>query len=228
MKKLTIGNIVDFRTKSPVSQITLIKELNKPKEPKEESEGSGGHYWISSLSAIRNALKQDNKLPILEKTEQLEEKLETESKGINKIRWQKNIDMLNRFENYDFSILQPKVPFEVLKGLDGKAPLIIHGVPVTLIPDYIVAFEEKGVKKIGSAMFVGRTKQFQSPDLAIFNDALYRYVVTNVSSEYEVSKELCQVVDVMDLSLVKYTDVESGKTPSHLDNTLIDIKKLIN
>lgn len=224
MKSLTIGNVVDFKNRSKNSQITLLKKLNNPKDPEEKQES--GHYWISALSAIKNALKMDDALLIQEKINVLEDKLESEEKHINKIRWQKNIDMLNRFENYDFSKFQPKVSFSVLKGLDQKLPLLIQGLSVKLSPDYVVSFEEGGIKKIGAAMFVGRTKKFNRDDLAIFNDALYRYLCKNKPDSYEVSKELCGVIDVITMKSIRYSDIANTNGTLLLEDTLKEIKKL--
>ncbi|WGQ09783.1 hypothetical protein QG516_25035 [Pedobacter gandavensis] len=225
MEKITIGNIVDFRNRSSASQISLINQLNRPKNPEEKS---GGHYWVSALSAIKNAVKLDNHQPIADKISILEDTLETEQKHINKVRWQRNIDMLHRFEDYDFSRLQPKSKFRILKGLDEKIPLIIQGLPIKVTPDVIFAFEDNGVKKIGSTMFVGKLKEYNLEDLAMFNDALYRYLTKNKDQDFEVCKDCCIVVDVINLNFVSFSQIASGKLTTHLENTLKDIKRLAN
>lgn len=224
MDKLSIANVVDFRNRSAISQITLINNLKKSKDPEDKKDG--GNYWISCLSAIKNSLKQDNRMPIAEKIVKLEETLEIEDKDNNKVRWQRNLDVLHRFEGYDFSQLQPKTEFKVLKGLDEKSPLIIQGLPIKITPDYIVSFKENDIKKIGSVLFVGKINQFKNEDLALFNDALFRYVLKNKGEDYQISKELCIVVDFINLKSIKYTDIDSGKVSSKLDATLKDIKKL--
>ena len=224
MDKLSIANVVDFRNRSAASQVTLINNLKKTKDPEKKEEG--GNYWVSCLSAIKNSLKQDSSIPIEEKIVKLEETLETEDKHINKVRWQRNLDILHRFEDYDFSQLQPKTEFTILKGLDEKAPLIIQGLAIKITPDYIVSFKENGIKKIGAVLFVGKIKQFKKEDLALFNDALYRYVSKNKGEDFQISKQLCVVVDFMNLNILKYSDLSSGKISSKLDATLKDIKKL--
>lgn len=224
MEKITIANVVDFKNKSAASQITLINKLNRPKNPDEKSEG--GHYWISALSAIKSALKLDNHQPIADKIGMLEDILETEQKHINKVRWQRNIDMLHRFEEYDFSRLQPRTSFRILKGLDERVPLIIQGLPIKVTPDVIFAFEENGIKKIGSAMFVGKLKEYRLDDLAMFNDALYRFLKKNKGQEFEVCQECCFVIDIFSLNVVSFSQIADGSLSTYLDDTLEQISRL--
>jgi len=225
MDKISIANVVDFRNRSDASRITMMNNLKKTKDPKEKKEG--GNYWVSCLSAIKSALKKDSHLPISEKLKKLEDTLETEENKNNKVRWQRNLDILHRFEDYDFSQLQPKNEFKVLKSLDEKTPLTIQGIPIKIIPDYVMSFEEDGIKKIGSVIFVGKIRQFKHEDLAVFTDALYRYISLNKAEDFQVSKEFCIVVDFMNLNIIKYSDLDRGELASKLDATLKDMKKLV-
>ncbi|WP_285008608.1 hypothetical protein [Pedobacter faecalis] len=226
IEKVSIGDVVEFSRKSPTSQVTMANKLKKPKSSDEKKDG-GGNYWANCLSAIKSALKKDSHLPISEKITQLEKTLRAEKIQRNKDRWQRNLDILHGFEDFDFSTLQPRTPFEVLKGLDEKMPLIIEDLPIKVKPDYIVSFEDKGVKMIGAVLFVGKKKKFERENLAVFADALYRYLSKNKGAEYQVSKTVCTVVDFITLRVVRYSGIDNESLTSSLDEILRKIRVLV-
>jgi len=58
MKKVTVKNLIKFRGKNDRTKITFVNNLRN--EKKKSDDGSGGDYWISCLSAIRNTFKSNN------------------------------------------------------------------------------------------------------------------------------------------------------------------------
>ena len=92
MRTLSIKDIILFRKKADKNKKKFAIEINVEKE-KKETEG-GGHYWISSLSAISNSFKSNDLQLIADKISTLEEKMEgTDYKG-TKIMYKRNIDIL--------------------------------------------------------------------------------------------------------------------------------------
>lgn len=115
MKKVTVKNLIEFRGKNERTKITYVNNLKK--EKKKSDDGSGGDYWISCLSAIRNAFRLDNDDLLDEKIELLQAKIEvTENKGI-KNQFQRNIDIINSFKDHDFQYLKPNTDLIFLKQL---------------------------------------------------------------------------------------------------------------
>ena len=64
MKKISVKNIVVFRSKSEKNQKTFLNSLNKEKDV--NSEG-GGDYWVRSLSALSAAVKEKSTEPVKNK-----------------------------------------------------------------------------------------------------------------------------------------------------------------
>jgi len=58
MEKVTVKNLIEFRGKNQRTKITFVHNLKKEKKKSEDD--SGGDYWISCLSAIRNSFRFDN------------------------------------------------------------------------------------------------------------------------------------------------------------------------
>src|SRR5690554_5332471 len=113
MKKITIKNLVEFRRKNERSRFTYVKSLKK--EKKKSEDGSGGDYWISCLSTIRNVFKTDNYELIDEKIEILFDKIKLIDNKRVKLQFQKNINILNSFKDFDFKHLKPTTDVKFLK-----------------------------------------------------------------------------------------------------------------
>lgn len=73
MKKKTVKNLIEFRGKNDRTRITYINNLNK--EIEKSNDESGGDYWISCLSAIRNTFKSKNLDLLDEKINLLHDKI---------------------------------------------------------------------------------------------------------------------------------------------------------
>lgn len=224
MEKISISNIVAFRKKSTASQITLVNNLKKPKPPTKDE--NGGNYWVHSLSVVSNAFKTCTNEEILEKADIVSEKKHASQNKQSKIMFQKNIDVLLRFEEYDFSKLRPEGDLQYFKKPKDISILNIEGLPIQVLPHHVYSFEEKGIKKIGSSWFVAKKDGYRQEELAIFTDASYRYLKTNYGEKYEVSPQFCLTIDVMNLNLSPYTQILEGKVNPLLDSTLEFMKTL--
>lgn len=105
IKKITIKSVVEFRRKDEKRRLAFLNGLLPEKESKEDDKG-GGDYgsvaWVPYQMSFTIWKKRiDGKIAELE--DWIEE---TEHKG-TKVRWQRNIDILHNFEDFDFESLRP-------------------------------------------------------------------------------------------------------------------------
>lgn len=225
MEKISISNIVEFRRKSPKSQITFINNLKVPKPKSKPDEG--GNYWVHSLSTIGSVFKSEQNDLLGEKIEVLREKHSASDAKISKDMFQRNIKILSDFEDFKFSKLKPNLELNYLPKPNDKSILIIKGVPIQVLPQHVFTFEEKGIKKIGAVWFVAKLGGFEKEELALFTDALYRYLKHNYSGKFEIETNYCVAIDVIALRSLRYTKIQEGTIVSSLNPTLDSIKKIL-
>ncbi|MEN5058452.1 hypothetical protein [Sphingobacterium kitahiroshimense] len=106
MNKITVTNLVDFGRKGDKGRQTLINNLKVPKVSNPED--GGGDYWIAALSCLARAFKDNAQNIIGEKIDELIEKIEVHEAKITKDMHQRNINILQDFEEFDFNILKPE------------------------------------------------------------------------------------------------------------------------
>lgn len=224
MKKVTVKNLIEFRGKNERTKITYVNNLKK--EKKKSDDGSGGDYWISCLSAIRNAFRLDNDDLLDEKIELLQAKIEvTENKGI-KNQFQRNIDIINSFKDHDFQYLKPNTDLIFLKQPKVKSILEIKGLPIEAKPCHIYTFSENNSNEIGGIWFVAQLKGFKRSELGMFVDILYRYLVKHYSEDFYVSPKYCIAIDLFNGHDLSYSDIENGDIPILIDATIDELKKV--
>ena len=226
MEKITIKNLIEFRKKSERSRKTLINNLNKERIATEES--GGGDYWISCLSTIGNVFKYDNQDLLNEKIETLFEKINiTDSKRI-KTQFQRNIDILNNFEDFDFENIKPKTELSFLKKPKFKSIINIKGYPIQARPNHVFSFETdiENFLEIGSVWFVAKLNGFTRSELGMFTEILYRYLNKHYSDEYSINPYYVVAVDVYNGLEVRYEDILKGEVPMLIESTLDEISKL--
>jgi len=225
MEKITIKNLVEFRGKNERTRITFVNNLKKEKK-KSDDDGSGGDYWISCLSAIRNAFKYDDSELLDEKIELLNEKIQlTESRRI-KNQFQRNIDILNNFKDYDVQHLRPSTDLNFLKQSKDNSLIDINGLPIEAKPCHIFTFSENNSEEIGGVWFVSKLKGFEKSELGMFTDMIYRYLDKHFSKDFFVNPNYCIAVDLYNGQEVNYSDIKNGKIPILLDRTIEALKKV--
>ena len=224
MEKVTIKNLIDFQRKTDRTKKTFVNNLKREKNSVDMS--GGGDYWRSCLSAISNTFRYDNPDLLDEKIELLREKIKySEIKRI-KEQFQRNIDILSNFEDFDFEHIKPKADLTFHKQPKIKSIIDINGFPVEVKPSHVFSFSDNKSDEIGAVWFVAKLDGYKKRELGMFADILYRYLNEHFSNDYFVNPFYCIAVDVFKGQEVRYTKIQKGKIPILLDSTLEEIKNI--
>ncbi len=217
INKLPIKKLVEFRRLSDKRQSNFAQRL---KFPKESNPDGGGDYWIPSISGLSNAYKSNSNLIVKEKLEELLNKLEVTKHNNTRKMYQRNIDILYNYEDFDFSTWRPISNLEFVKHKSSE-PIVIKNIPIQTTPSHVFSFGKKEKPSIGAIKFVTWQEGFHPIDLGIFSDATYRYLSEHYSKKYIVDPDFCLTIDAPQVRLVTYKQVLNGEISSSLD-VLID------
>jgi len=223
MEKITIKNLIDFRRKNERTRITFVHNLKKEKK---SDDSSGGDYWISCLSAITNAFKYENTDLLEAKIELLRDKIKYSQIKRIKDQFQRNIDILSNFQDFDFQHLKPNSDLTFLKQPKIKSIIDIKGFPVESKPSLIFSFSENNSEEVGGIWFVAKLNGFKKTELGMFVDILYRYLEKRYSKDFYVNPNYCIAVDLFNGQDVNYSEIQNGDIPILIDSTIDEIKKL--
>lgn len=224
MEKVTVKNLIEFRGKNDRTKITFVNNLRKEKIKDDES--SGGDYWISCLSTIRNSFKFDNADLLDEKIGLLQDKINVSAIKRIKDQFQRNIDIINNFKDYDLQNLKPNVDLTFLKQPKNQTILNIKGFPIEAKPCHIFSFSENNNEEIGGIWFVAQLNGFTKSELGMFVDILYRHLRKHYSKQFYVNPNYCIAIDLFNGQEAKYIEIQNGKIPILIDLTLDDLNKL--
>ena len=225
MKKITIKKLIEFRGKNDRTKITVVSNLKK-ETIKSDDSSLGGDYWISCLSSIRNAFKYDNMDLLDEKIDLLKVKINVSEIKRIKDQFQRNIDIINSFKEYDFQHLKPNADLTFLKQLKQNTILDIKKIPVEAKPCHIFTFSKDNIEQIGGVWFIAQLKGFKKSELGMFADILYRYLKKHYSKDFNVNPSFCIAVDLFNSQDVNYSEIQNGSIPILIDSTIDEIKKL--
>lgn len=224
MEKITVKELIKFRGKNDKSKITFVNNLKKEKQKPEGS--SGGDYWISCLSALRNTFKYGNTDLLDEKIELLRDKINATSDKRIKDQFQRNLEIVNNFKDYDFIYLKPNEDLSFLKQAKNKKLLDIKDLPIEAKPCHIFSFSENNSEEIGGVWFIAQLNGFTRSELGMFADILYRYLSENYSQNFYVNPNYCFAVDLYNGQEVNFTELKNGNLPFLIDSTLENFKKI--
>lgn len=223
MKKVTIKNLIDFKRKSEKSKLTFKNNLKKEKNAALEG---GGDYWISCVSAICNAFKKSDKEILNQKITEIKEKLLITTAKITKTQFQRNIDILENFADFDLEHLKPKVKIEMIPQPKEKSIIQINGLPIEARPSFVFTFSENGSDEVGAVWFVAKLGGYDNSELGMFTDITYRYLDNRFSKKHYINTSFCIAVDVYTGKEVKYSEIENGTIPGLLDDTISQLNNL--
>jgi len=226
MEKITVNKLIDFRRKSDKTRLTFINNINKAEIATPE-DGGGGDYWVSCVSAINRIFKTDDTAFIEEKINYLYNKINETEDLKTKNRFQKNIDILHVFEDFDYKHLKPTNELNFLKNSNSKSLITINGVSIELKPTHIFTYNNLDFKEIGAVWFIVKKDGFKNGELGMFCDIMYRYLNATYSNKFKVNPENCIAVDLFNGYDVNYSQIIKNEIPHLLDNTIDDLKKLL-
>ncbi|MDP9961753.1 hypothetical protein [Chryseobacterium lathyri] len=225
MKKITVKKLIEFREKkSDRTKITFINNLNK--EIKKSDDDSGGDYWISCLSAIRNTFKDENLELLDEKINTLHEKFNSTNIKKNQLQFQRNIDIINSFKDFNINNLKPNTKLTFLKQPKIYSILNIKGLPIEAKPCHIYSFSLNESNEVAGIWFIAKLGGFNKSELAMFTDILYRYLYMHYSKDFFVNPDYCIAVDLFNGQEINYTEIQNGNIPILIETTINDIKKI--
>lgn len=225
MEKIRIKELIKFRKKSERSRITLVNNL-RLNHALENGGSSGGDYWISCLSAIANTFKYDDIELLNDKIDLLIEKIKAKQDKRIKDEFQRNLNVLYNFRDFDFQELKPNVELTYLKKPIDKSIIDVRGLPIQAKPDHVFTFSIKNRGEIGAVWFIGQLDGFDRGELGMFADILYLYLDKHYSKDFFVNASFCIAVDAIKAQRVSYKDIQEGKVPRLLEQTIEDIKRL--
>lgn len=209
-----------FRDKSEKSRRTLLTNLSKGTEV---SLDGGGDYWVRSLSALSNAVKEKSTEPIRNKIVDITNDFKPGMVKQTKDMYERNLNILHNYEDFDSSNWLPANTKTVSRS-SKKAIIEISGVPVQITPSQVYSFEVGEDKYVGAIWFLAKLEGFKKPELGIFAEALHIYLSANFANGYHVSAQNCLIVDVLNKEEVNYQMIVDKEIPSLLFETLESIK----
>lgn len=221
MKKISVKNIIAFRSKPEKNQKAFLNNLDKDKGANPEG---GGDYWVRSLSALSAAVKEKSAEPVKKKISDISNDFVPALTKQTKDMYTRNLSVLHNYENFDFENWLP-TDYEVLNKTSKKAIIEIDDIPVQITPSQVFSFEEEDKRYVGAVWFLAKLKNFKKPELGVFAEALHIYLDSNFEKDYRISPKNCLVVDVLSMEEINYQMLLDGEIPSLLRETLQNIKE---
>ena len=228
MHKISIKELIEYRRKlSDKSKRNFADKLKiRPiKETLDNDEG-GGDYWITSTSCIYNVFKY-RKMALYDlKINDLNVKLQATADSRIRSMYQRNIQILVSFKDFNFDDSRPKniVKFETVHKVNRI--LTIDNFPLYVNPSLLFSHERNGKKELGAIWFVPKLYGFKKNELGMFCEVLYNFLIKHYSQSYQISEDLCIVVDTFNAQKVIYTELKSEEIPFLIKQTLNEIRKV--
>ena len=141
--------------------------------------------------------------------------------------YQRNIDILEKYKDFDFSIWRPTSELRFLFKPKFKSIIEMNGLPIQINPSHVYTYGQKQNESIGAIWFITWLEGFKSSDLGIYAEALYRYLKHHYSKEHIMNPSACIIVDAPNANAISYKDVVDGKITSVLDKTLLSLDKIV-
>jgi hypothetical protein len=225
MKTLSIKDLVVFRGKTEKSKKKFAADVKIDIE-KTGSDG-GGDYWRICLSAISSAYKLNNLQILKDKTDEFEDKFEDTDYKRTKIMYRRNLDIIYKYEEYDFKKLRPSNEITFLKKPKAGLILTIKGLQVKVDPHHVFSFKRNEIQELGAIWFIATLDGLKKEELGMFVDILHRYLKTQFSKDYSLNPKYCLAIDVVSGLEVNYSQIQKEQIPALLTPTIDEIKRLM-
>ncbi len=226
MKTISIKDLVDFKRRSERSKKNFVTNLKKEEEKSDSV--SRMDYWSSGVSAISESFKENTLKPLFDKKEKLIGKYDSAIHEQSKIMYKKNIEIIDTYSEMNSKQWRPdkNITFEAVST--SNFVMNVEGIDIKMRPSVIFTFSLGDIKQVGGVWFVSQKEGFNKNELALFCDALYRYLKINYSEKYEINNTYCTAVDVLKGSEINYQDLLKANAGSILKSALVEMKSLIS
>jgi len=225
MQKITVKELVSFRRKSARNKKSFAYKL-KSRQARDKSDvdsEGGGDYWITSTSCVYNVFKYTDDKLYDNKIEELRAKLTISGDKRIKDMYQRNIDILNSFKDFDFYEIKPAETLTFEKVTKAYTILTIKHLPLYVNPRLIFSFNKNGKKVLGALWLIPQLEGFKKSELGLFCEMLFRFLIKNYSNDYQISEEYCIAIDTYNAQKVIYSELLRGDLPFLIDKTLEEI-----
>ncbi|RVU02373.1 hypothetical protein EOD41_00075 [Mucilaginibacter limnophilus] len=223
LNKLTVKKIVEFNRLSEKRRSTFINQLKTPPKPKIDE--SGGDYWVTGLSALGTAFKQNDNNIIKERIEPLAGKYKAANNNRNRNQFKRNLDILINYQDFDFSTLRPSTDLKF--PTKSKEPLNINNTSLHVLPQHVFTYKVNDEPTVGAIWFVAWIDKFALSDLGIYSESLFKHLNQVYSNRYKVDPTYCLTVDALSMSKVSYDSVLSGKISSLLEPSIDTLSRYL-
>lgn len=225
MKTISVTEIIDFKRKSAKSKQTFAMNVKLGMDEKKSD--NGGNYWSSSTSAINKSFKLNNIQPVKDKQKELITLYRTADNLRNKNNYERNIEILNTFEDLDSERWRPKAELTFKIKNKEYSILALKGIKVKVNPSHIFTFNMNGKENIGAIWFIAKKGGLRKEELGIYTDILYKYLDTNYAKEYSLNDTYCRAVDLVTGSDVTYQQLKDREIPKILNKTIDELRILM-
>lgn len=223
MKKVTVKKLVEFRHKGDRGKknFALAIKQNKP----ELKSNSGGDYWIISTSTLARAFKEGGKPIISGKIRELQQKLEAAKVPQTIGQYKKNIEVLQKYEKFDFKQWIPPGKVRLLKN--HRLILTIKDIPIEACPHAVFSFGKGQPNQVGALWLIAQKDGFKEEEIGMFADILARYLRNQYGKTYTVNPEYCLAIDVMGNYYVSYSQLQDARVAYLVNKTIDEVKRLM-
>lgn len=229
MERITIKELIDFRRKADKSKRKAFAQKLKTrtaKEKKEEENTGGGDYWITSTSCIYSVFKYGNAALYDSKIDELHERFEEADIKRTKSMHQRNIDILVAFKDFDFTDLKPDTNLKFEKVPKFSKVFTIDSFPLYVNPSLLFSYEINDKKEMGALWLIPRLNGFTKPELGMFCEILYRFMVKNYGGDFHILENYCIAIDTYSAQKVVYSELVNNEIPYLIDRTLEEIQTI--
>jgi hypothetical protein len=229
MEKITIKELIEFRGRPSgklKNNFAFKLKTRKPKEKLEDAKDSGGNYWAISTSSIYNTFKSGKDEYYDLKIDDVILRQATTGSDKDKVMYQRNLDILNNFKEFDLHHLRPLdiTNFETVHK--EQKIILINNLPIYINPSLVFCFERNGKKEIGAIALISQLGGYQKSQLGMFCEMLYKFLHKHYSNEYQIAEDFCIAIDTYNAQKVIYVELLTGKIQRLVDITVDEIKSL--
>jgi len=140
--------------------------------------------------------------------------------------YDRNINILDKYEDFDFNKWQPEnITFE--RKNQTNSIVKVTGLELKVMPHHVFSFVKDDVKQIGAIWFVAKLKGFRNDEVGMFTDALFSYLKRYHAKDYKPSSEYCLAVDVSNGIAITQRQLEAGEINRMLESTVAELKRII-